>query len=131
MDLEKLEEKKSEEKKVETKPKNVSFIGKLKARIHELVESENLTTAGRVYLMAGYVSFITFIIIMVLSALQTTKNILFAIYNIQIKLGHLFVGATVISSITFAVSFIFVIIVSAVECAVASDKESILLDNAD
>lgn len=126
MDLEK-----PEEKKVEAKTKNISFIGKLKARIHELVESENLTTAGRVYLMAGYVSFVTFIIIMVLSALQTAKNIIFAIYNIQIKLGHLFIGATVISSITFAVSFIFVIIVSAVECAVASENESILLDNAD
>ena len=126
MDLEK-----PEEKKVEAKTKNISFIGKLKARIHELVESENLTTAGRVYLMSGYVSFVTFIIIMVLSALQTAKNIIFAIYNIQIKLGHLFIGATVISSITFAVSFIFVIIVSAVECAVASENESILLDNAD
>lgn len=126
MDLERVEEK-----KVETKPKSVSFIGKLRLRIHELVESENLTTAGRVYLMAGYVSFITFIIIMVLSTLQTIKNILFAICDIQIKLGHLFVGATVISSITFAISFIFVIVVSATECAAASDDKSILFDNAD
>lgn len=121
----------AEERKVETKPKNVSFIGKLKARIHELVESENLTTAGRVYLMAGYVSFITFIIIMVLSTLQTIKNILFAICDIQIKLGYLFVGATAISSVTFAISFIFVVAVSAMECTVASDDGSILFDNAD
>ena len=42
MDLENVEEK-----KVETKPKNASFIGKLRTRIHELVESENLTTAGK------------------------------------------------------------------------------------
>lgn len=127
MDLEKPEEKKSEEKKVETKPKNVSFIGKLKARIHELVESENLTTAGRVYLIFGYVAFVTFIIVMVLSALQTIKNIVFAIYNIHINLGHLFIGATVISSITFAISFIFLIVISASECVAAANDDSILL----
>ena len=115
-------------KKSEVDQKNLSLIKKLQNKLHELVDSDKLTMAGKIYLMASYISIITFKILIALSICKTLITIVAGIINYSTK-GYPFFGATLITAIVFTISFIFVLAISCVECTSAGDGDSILTED--
>ena len=122
----KVEETTPVEVKAKEKEKKPSFSQRLKAKVNALIESENLTFTGKIFLLGLYICGITGGSIIGISVLKTLVNIALNFFKVTYN-GGIFTAACVLLWITFIITLIFTLVLAVIEAFVGADgKDSIL-----
>ena len=106
------------------RPKEKSFIQKIKDKINKMFDSDNLTFLGKIFCLLNIILLFNVISMAIFSVLQGIANYALKILNLESNFGFPFIWGVMIA--TLVVGLILDIILICIESVAQSGGDSVL-----